>query len=225
MASDKPESVDYTDIYQQLFQYYGPQNWWPAEDAFEVIVGAVLTQNTAWHNVEMALESLRKQDLLSWPSLLDLSVDELETSIRSAGFYQRKAECIQSICRWLEGHQGIEQIKQYDSTKIRKTLIKIKGIGPETADAILLYAFDKPAFVIDKYTHRIFCRLAGFNRLYNYHNLQTGFINQLEENVAEYQEYHALIVEHAKVHCKNTPSCLTCPINQSCSHYLCKLQA
>ena len=104
-------------------------------------------------------------------------------------------------------------------------LLNIKGIGPETADAILLYAFDKPAFVVDKYTHRIVCRLAGNTQVFNYHDLQAGFVNKLEKNVVLYQEYHALIVEHAKVHCKKTPVCLSCPINQSCSYYRCKLQA
>ncbi len=225
VAGDRLVSVNFTDIYHQLFQHYGPQDWWPAEHAFEVIVGAVLTQNTAWRNVEIALDNLRAQNLLTWPSLLRKSADELQVVIRPAGFYRRKAACILSICRWLEGKQGIEEIKQYDSIGIRKMLLSIKGIGHETADAILLYAFEKPAFVIDKYTHRIVCRLAGNTQVFNYHDLQAGFVKQLGEKMMVYQEYHALIVAHAKVHCKKTPDCLSCPINQSCSYYRCKLQA
>ena len=225
MADDRPESIDFTGIYQQLFRYYGPQDWWPANHAFEVIVGAILTQNTAWRNVEIALSNLSKQDLLTWQSLLKKSAEELQAIIRPAGSYRRKAACILAICDWLEGRQGLEEIKPYDSIEIRRMLLNIKGIGPETADAILLYAFDKPAFVIDKYTHRIVCRLAANTQVFNYHDLQAGFVNKLEENVVLYQEYHALIVEHAKVHCKKTPVCLSCPINQSCSYYRCKLQA
>lgn len=220
----RPESVDFVDIYQRLFQYYGPQNWWPANHAFEVIVGAILTQNTAWRNVEIALDNMRSQDLFSWRSLLEISVDDLQFVIRPAGFYRRKAACILSICRWLEGQQGIEQIKQHNTIEIRKTLINIKGIGSETADAILLYAFDKPAFVIDKYTHRIVCRLTGKELLFNYQALQNGFVNQLDGEVTVFQEYHALIVAHAKNHCKKAPNCTACPLNNSCRHYQCKLQ-
>ncbi len=224
MLNVRPEPVDFVDIYQRLIRYYGPQNWWPANHAFEVIVGAILTQNTAWRNVEPALQNLRTRALLSWQSLLEVSVDELQLIIRPAGFYRRKAACILSMCRWLEGQQGIEQIIQYEPVEIRKMLIDIKGIGPETADAILLYALDKPAFVIDKYTHRIVCRLTAKERLFDYYTLQTSFLAGLDKDVRLFQEYHALMVALAKDCCKTKPDCSACPINGSCWHYQSKLR-
>lgn len=223
MENAKFESIDFADIYQRLLQYYGPQSWWPARHTFEVIVGAVLTQNTAWHNVELALGRLRKHDLLNWPSLLDIPVDELQEMIRSAGFYCRKAACIQSICRCIKDEQGIENFKQYDYQEIRQKLLSVNGIGQETADAILLYAFDKPVFVIDKYTHRIFCRLTGEDRPFNYNDLQESYVSHLTEDVAVFQEYHALIVAHAKQHCRHKPDCETCPLNDACRYNQCKL--
>lgn len=225
MAGANPEPVNPAEIYQRLYQYYGPQGWWPASHAFEVIVGAILTQNTAWRNVELALENLRHLGLLSWSPMLSLSLDELQAHIRPAGFYRRKAECLKAICHWLKDQRGLDNIKLKGFLDCRRTLLDIKGIGLETADAILLYALDKPAFVIDKYTHRLTTRLANKNMAFNYDALQNSFINSLDENLLVYQEYHALIVIHAKEFCKASPDCTDCPLNDSCHYYRCTLKA
>lgn len=219
------EPVDLADIYQRLVQYYGPQSWWPASHAFEVIVGAILTQNTAWRNVELALENLRHHRLLSCSSMMAISFEELMAHIRPAGFYRRKAECLKSICGWLNDQHGLDNIKQKGLSDSRKTLLNIRGIGQETADAILLYALDKPVFVIDKYTHRLVSRLANNDMAFNYDALQNSFINSLDENLLVFQEYHALIVVQAKEFCKKTPDCTGCPLNDSCRHYRCTLRA
>ena len=219
MEKTDQTKINLADIYQRLLDHYGPQDWWPAEHKFEVIVGAVLTQNTSWKNVELALENLRISNVLNSRQILKLDIVDLEVLIRPAGFYRRKAGTIRSICTCLENHGGIRALSKHSHQYCRELLLDITGIGAETADAILLYALDKPAFVIDKYTNRIIDRLRNMESSTIGQSLQQAFVVQLPSDLIIYQEYHALIVEHAKVHCRKTPACINCPLQSQCEHF------
>jgi len=209
---------DVNEVYKRLSRHHGAQNWWPAEHAFEVIVGAILTQNTAWTNVELALANLRNHNRLSCASVLAISSRELQDFIRPAGFYRRKSDCLQTVCRWLEEAGGIDKIKLQSQHVNRTKLLSISGIGEETADAILLYAFDQPAFVIDKYTLRIMSRLGFVSADCNYQELQAIFMSRIEVDLLVFQEFHALLVEHAKQHCRKTSACEGCPLSDCCRY-------
>src|SRR3990172_10910193 len=143
-------------IYKRLYRAYGPQHWWPADSAFEVMVGTVLTQNTAWKNVEQAIANLRHGDYLDVHRLLSLSPSNLARLIRPSGYFNIKAQRLRNLCLWVEARGGIKALAQQDTSSLRSALLTINGVGPETADDILLYAFDRPVFVIDVYTRRLF---------------------------------------------------------------------
>jgi len=192
-------------IYEALLKHYGPQGWWPVlgsyhpgdygyprneEEAFEIIAGAVLTQNTAWTSVERALENLRRIEALNPCKILTLSWDVLKSAIRPAGFFNQKAIYLREIALLFAGLKG--------RTPSRKELMSVKGVGNETADSILLYAYKRPEFVIDAYTKRIATALGLAERGAGYMELKDLFESNLPRDVAIYQEYHALLVEHAK---------------------------
>lgn len=196
------------EIYKKLLKHFGPQNWWPADTEFEVIVGAILTQNTNWKNVEKAIANLKREKLLSAKKILEVRSLKLERLLKPSGYFRQKA-------RRLKGF-----IKEYHgkSRMSREELLKIKGIGPETADSILLYAFDKPTFVVDAYTRRIGQRLDLF-KSDDYHEIKDFFEKNLPRDLEMYKEYHALLVELAKNYCKIKPLCKKCPINKLCYNY------
>jgi len=192
-------------IYEALLKHYGPQGWWPVlgsyhpgdygyprneEEAFEIIAGAVLTQNTAWTSVERALENLRRIEALNPCKILALSLDVLKSAIRPAGFFNQKAIYLREVALLFAGLKG--------RTPSRKELMSVKGVGDETADSILLYAYKRPEFVIDAYTKRIATALGLAERGAGYMELKDLFESNLPRDVALYQEYHALLVEHAK---------------------------
>ena len=192
-------------IYEALLKHYGPQGWWPVagryhpgdygypkneEEAFEIIVGAVLTQNTAWTSVERALENLRRIEALNPCKILALSLDVLKSAVRPAGFFNQKAIYLREVALLFAGLKG--------RTPSRKELMSVKGVGNETADSILLYAYKRPEFVIDAYTKRIATALGLAERGAGYMELKDLFESNLPRDVALYQEYHALLVEHAK---------------------------
>ena len=192
-------------IYEALLKHYGPQGWWPVlgsyhpgdygyprneEETFEIIAGAVLTQNTAWTSVERALENLRRIDALDPHKILALSLDALKSAIRPAGFFNQKAIYLREMADFFVGLKG--------RTPSRKELMSVKGVGNETADSILLYAYKRPHFVIDAYTKRIVISLGLAERKAGYMELKNLFESNLPGDVALYQEYHALLVEHAK---------------------------
>ncbi len=204
-------------VYQLLFDYYGAQHWWPAESDFEVLVGAVLTQNTNWGNVEKALAVLRERGLLTYEALSLLSVDEIAPLIRPSGYYNLKAARLRNLLTLIEEeYEGdFSLFQQADLYTLRQQLLSVKGVGPETADSILLYACHKPSFVVDAYTHRIFSRHNLVPEECDYHSLQESFTSSLDEDVALYNEYHALIVQVAKDFCKKKePQCAGCPLEQ-----------
>ncbi len=203
-----------TEIFELLLEEYGPRHWWPAQTAYEMMVGAILTQNTAWTNVEKAISNLGSQ--LS-PQLVDrLSLEELAQMIRPCGYFNQKALHLKHLTRWFQDYgYDIERVVPVDSHLLRDELLMIKGVGPETADSILLYAFDKPFFVVDAYTRRILSRL-GYEIPGKYDSLRRQIEAVIARDTYVYGEFHALIVEHAKQRCKKSPDCYGCPLQNRC---------
>jgi len=181
------------DFYTSLLKEFGKQHWWPAETRFEVIVGAILTQNTAWRNVEKAIANLKEANVLSAEKLL--KVDDLERLIKPAGFYNQKAERLRLIAEWFLKNQ--RKAEKMDRMELRKELLGIKGIGKETADSIILYAFEKPIFVVDAYTRR-FCKYYNLFEGKEYDEYRVFFERNLPFDVEIFKEYHALIVAWGK---------------------------
>ncbi len=199
--------INLEEIYNLLFEYYGSQGWWPGE-GIEIAIGAVLIQQTNWHNVEKAIEHLKEAGCLNVECLKKISLEKLEKLIQSSGYYKAKARTLKNLINLL--------IK--DPQPDRNALLSIKGIGYETADSILLYWFEQPYFVIDEYSFRIFQRL-GYYEGKDYLKLQRVFMEILPSDTKLYNEYHALIVEHAKKHCfKTNPRCNDCPLAKHCSY-------
>jgi endonuclease III related protein len=207
------------DIYERLLAAFGHRNWWPAETPFEVMVGAILTQNTNWGNVEKAIGNLAVAEVLTPGAIAALPVDELERLIRPSGYFRQKAERLQLFARFLmDSHKGdLNRLFNKPLEYIREELLEQKGIGPETADSILLYAGHFPSFVVDSYTIRIFSRLGILSEKEKYAQTRSFFMNHLPHDTRLFNEYHALIVEHGKTLCKKrTPICSACPLREAC---------
>lgn len=202
-------------IYQAMFDAYGPQHWWPAETPTEVIIGAILTQNTAWKNVERAIANLKQADALDWHKLHALSMEELAELIRPAGTYKVKARRLKAFIEWLwANHDGrLDSMFAASMPTLREELLSISGIGPETADAILLYAAEKPSFVVDAYTARILYRHRLIDETADYHEIKELFESNLPEDIPLFNEYHALLVEVGKRHCRPRARCQDCPLS------------
>jgi len=198
-------------VYRKLYSEFGPQHWWPADNELEVIIGAILTQNTSWKNVEKAIKNLKP---ISLSKMRSISRKELENRIRSSGFYKQKAERIKAIVKLLDKY-SIETLKSMPVDKVRQLLLSVKGIGKETADSILLYALGKGIFVVDAYTKRIFNRL-GFD-ISGYEEVRKFVETNLPANY--YNEFHALLVKLAKEYCRKKPNCRKCPLKSYCSFY------
>lgn len=205
---------NFQEIYEHLFEHYGPQHWWPADTDFEMMISAILVQNTNGRNVEKALEQLRPY---LTPQQLDvLSKEEIAQFIRSSGFYNRKAERIKSFLSWLKNyHFHIDSIRDKDKKQLREELLQISGIGKETADSILLYVFNTPVFIVDAYAKRIFYRL-GYDLPDDYDSFRQLVEKELPQDVQLYNEFHALLVQHAKTYCKSKPICDRCPLSGLC---------
>lgn len=201
-------------IYRQLFERYGAQHWWPAESRFEVMVGAVLTQNTAWTNVERAIVNLRQAHLLTPAAIASAQPAVLAGHLRPAGYFNVKAKRLQAFCAYLLAHPELAHL---DTQALRQSLLSVHGIGPETADDILLYAYQRPVFVIDAYTRRLFGRLGVLDARASYESLRTTFEETLGPDAALFNEYHALIVVHAKHVCRTRPLCEACCLRQNCA--------
>jgi endonuclease-3 related protein len=203
-------------IYECLLDAFGPQHWWPAETPFEVMVGAVLVQNTNWQNVKRAIENLRQADLLEPHALFAVPVEELEELIRPAGYFRIKAGRLRSLLRFLvERYDGsLEAMFGTPLDVLRGELLAVHGVGPETADSILLYAGHLPAFVVDAYTHRIFARHGWIGFDADYHAIQDYFQSGLPDDVPLWNGYHALLVHLGKHYCRKTrPRCAECPLS------------
>ena len=207
-------------VHDCLLDAFGPQHWWPGETPFEVMVGAVLTQNTAWRNVERAIASLKDGGLLSGRDILDMSHEELAARIRPAGYFNVKARRLRNLCDFLHDQGVLDDPRRLglkaDAAELRRRLLTVNGIGEETADSILLYALELPVFVIDAYTHRIFSRLGMIRGDETYAAIQVGFEHALPRDVELFNEYHALIVRLGKDVCRPRPRCAGCPLRHAC---------
>lgn len=221
------KTPSYGEIYNLLFETYGPQGWWPinneykkrktltSEEKFEIIVGAILTQNTAWTNVEKALDELRKNKCFSINAILQTKKEVLAVYIKSSGYHNQKAERLKIVAEFLLQHR-IEELQAMPLHDLRELLLSVKGIGSETADSIILYAFSKPSFVIDAYTKRILGRIGISGKEAAYEELQQHIMQTISQDAELYNEYHALLVEHAKRFCQVKPLCQNCILNKGC---------
>jgi len=210
-----PEPV-LREVFARLFAAYGPQHWWPGDSPFEVMVGAVLTQNTAWASVERAITSLKTSGRLGAEGIAAAEPGQLAELIRPVGYFNVKARRLQTFCRFLLEQGGERGLAERPSEELRRLLLSVKGIGPETADDMLLYAFSRPVFVIDAYTRRIFARLGLIGGGETYEQLRHGCENALGPDTQMYNEYHALIVRHAKQACRKRPECRDCVLQELC---------
>jgi endonuclease-3 related protein len=202
------------EVFERLFAAYGPQDWWPGETPLEVMVGAVLTQNTSWKNVELAIANLKQAGVHSFSSLYALDLQRLAELIRQAGYYRVKAARLHNLLRFVvERHGGsLAAMFAVGLPALREELLAVNGIGPETADAILLYAGHLPTFVVDAYTARVLKRHGGIEPEADYHSIKDFFESSLESDHQLYNEYHALLVRVGKQHCRNRPQCSGCPL-------------
>lgn len=201
-------------IYSRLCNAFGPQHWWPGETAFEVAVGAILTQNTNWGNVEKAIGNLKNEGLLDAMQLHRLPVPQLAGLIRPAGYFNIKAKRLKNFVKFLAADYGgsMRKMKEEDEKTIRDKLLSVNGIGPETADSIVLYALEKPVFVIDAYTRRVLSRHNIMEQYSSYDDFQGLFHSSLRKDLAMYNEFHALFVRLAKENCRTRPLCGSCPL-------------
>ena len=202
--------------YDVLLARHGLQGWWPAESAFEVIVGAVLVQNTAWTNVERAIANLREAGALDPNAILALAPAELGSMIRPAGYFNVKAKRLRHVVAWYREHGGTERLKFWSTARLRDSLLAVHGVGKETADDVLLYAFHRPVFVVDAYTRRIYERLGVAGGDADYEHLRALTEEALEKRTRDLNEWHALLVAHGKHTCRPKPRCGQCPLSDVC---------
>lgn len=208
-------------IFLRLLERFGPRFWWPAETPFEVCIGAILTQNTAWTNVEKAISALKGADVLTVERMEAMEAGRLAELIRPSGYYNIKSVRIKGFLAWLrERHNGsLDEMFKVEWCELRKELLKVPGIGPETCDSILLYAGKKPTFVVDAYTRRLFHRLGLLPAHAGYDETRLMFMEHLPSDAMLFNEYHALIVEECKTFCRTKPLCDHCPLAQQCPFF------
>lgn len=202
-------------LYERMFRHYGPLHWWPGETPFEVMVGAILTQNTAWTNVEKAIANLKRAKVLEPHKLFRLAPAKLAKLIRPAGFFRLKTKRLKNFLKFLiqECDGNISQLKRQPLHVLREKLLSVNGIGPETADSILLYALEKPIFVVDAYTRRVLYRHHLAKADVTYHEMQELFMRHLKPDASYFNEYHAQLVNIGKDFCRTKPRCQNCPLN------------
>lgn len=203
-------------VYDRLYSAYGPQHWWPGDSAFEVLVGAVLVQSVSWKNVEKAISNLYAAEAMTPTAIHELSQAQLEQLVRPCGYYRVKARRLRNLIDWLmEQHDGsIEKMLQVETAELREQLLSINGIGPETADSILLYAAERPTFVVDAYTRRVLERHGWIKPGASYDDMKLLFEQNVVRETQFYNEYHALIVAVGHRHCSRTPKCTGCPLQK-----------
>ena len=215
--SEPRSDIDPVTLYGTLHARYGDLEWWPANGPFEVMLGAVLTQRTAWRNAELALSRLREGGVDDPKSLLALPRNELEVRVKPSGMYRQKAARLRAMCQLVVDVSGgsVQEFLSRPAERLRDELLSVRGIGPETADSILLYAAGRPVFVVDAYTRRVLARMhidAGTS----YEQVAAWFTSELPEDAALFNNYHAMLVEVAKDHCRTVPACGGCPLGPEC---------
>lgn len=203
------------ELYDKMLTHFGPQHWWPGETPFEVMVGAILTQNTNWGNVEKAITNLKSKNLLDARKMLAMAPETLAELIRPAGYFNVKTKRLRNFLSYfVETYDAdVLRMRERSLSTLREELLTVKGIGPETADSILLYALDKPSFVIDAYTYRVLSRHFLITEEADYHEMQGLMMSSFPADVPHYNEYHALLVRIGKEFCKPKPQCEHCPLN------------
>lgn len=201
-------------IYNKLYSHFGPQHWWPGETPFEVAVGAVLTQNTNWGNVEKAIDNLKREGKLNASAIHKITTESLAALIKPAGYFNVKAKRLKHFVSFLMKDYGgsMSRMKDAKLPSIREDLLRVNGIGPETADSIILYALEKPVFVVDAYTKRVLSRHNIKDHDASYDSFQELFDSNLKRDFRLFNEYHALFVRVAKEHCRTKPLCEGCPL-------------
>ncbi len=205
------------DVFQRLLAAYGPQHWWPGETPFEVMVGAILTQSAAWSNVEKAICNLKAKGLLTPAALRNVALPLLAETIRPSGYFNVKAKKLKELVNWLATYRdNIDLLRTGDLHDLRAELLSVYGVGEETADSILLYACGRPMFVIDAYTVRVTGRLGITPEQRTYAGWQSHFMENLTNQVALFNEYHALLVIHGKNTCRKKPQCTGCCLSKIC---------
>lgn len=205
-------------LYEQLQSEHGNLKWWPADTTFEVALGAILTQATAWRNVEKALDNLKAADAFTPEQIHEISQDELEKLLHPSGYFRVKAKKVRAYVDHIIERPMSEMFKQ-DVPDLRKELLSIYGVGPETADSIILYAAEKPSFVVDTYTYRLFSRLGWVEGNFHYERLRALFMDNLPHDVNLFNEYHALVVRHGARVCQKTPDCESCFLQSQCDFF------
>ncbi len=203
-------------VYRTLYRTWGPQHWWPGRTRLEIIVGAILTQNTAWTNVERAIRRLRQARALNLPALRAASLDHLAGWIRPAGYFNVKARRLKSFVSFLYASYAgrLDRLFAEPDERLRRTLLSVNGIGPETADSILLYAAQRPVFVVDAYTRRVLVRHGWIRSRATYDDIASFMTAHLPRDIRLFNEFHALIVRLGEEHCRPTPRCDTCPLQR-----------
>ncbi len=202
------------EVYDELFKAFGPQHWWPGDTPLEIAIGAILTQNTNWKNVEKAIDNLKKRNLIDVDGLLSLNDSELSSLIKPSGFFNVKTKRLKSFLKFLKEVGGLEKLRKKDVSVLRELLLSVPGVGKETADSIILYALEKPVFVVDAYTRRFLKRHGILDGNEEYDEIRELFEQSLPRDVQIYKEYHALIVKLGKVYCRSKPICEGCPLNK-----------
>lgn len=216
------ESDFYYEIYKALFDHFGPRGWWPGDTKWEIVVGAILTQAVAWKNVERAIANLKEANLLGLEEIYEAEEEDLARFIKPALYHRQKAKKLKALAKYIKDRYrgNLDLMLKEELYKIRRELLDLWGIGPETADSILLYAAEKPIFVVDAYTIRIFSRLGIVEEKISYEEMQYLIQKALLPDVKLYNEYHALLVALGSNYCKkNNPYCNLCPINNFCNYF------
>ncbi len=215
----RPRPADPLEVYRLLLARFGPQHWWPGETPFEVTVGAVLTQNTAWKNVEKAIGRLKAAGLLHPEGIAGVSLPKLQSLIRSSGYFRQKSRRLRGLVRAMIRDGGsFDQALRWEQGRLRTWLLAQDGVGPETADSIVLYAAGRPSFVVDAYTRRIAGRLPlALDAEGPYEHIRRYFEETSPRDAAHYNEFHALLVRLAVTHCRKTPDCRGCPLERHCA--------
>lgn len=205
-------------VYNKLLKQHGPLDWWPGDSPFEIMVGAVLTQNTAWTNVEKAIANLKDAGALTPEAIVATHHKRLAKWLRPSGYFNIKAKRLKNFCRWYLQQGAFSSLNIMETADLRTQLLSVNGVGPETADDILLYAFERPVFVVDAYTRRIFTRLGHLQGDEHYETVRAMFENKLKNDAQLFNHYHALIVSHGKDICKTKPRCDHCCLSGICQN-------
>lgn len=218
MSASPAQAARYRDIYRRLHAHFGHRDWWPGDDPFGIMVGAVLTQNTAWKNVIRAIANLEAADALNPEAILANPFETVAQWLKPSGYFNVKTKRLRAYCAWYLEQGSFEALRDWDTEALRAGLLGVHGVGPETADDILLYAFERPVFVIDAYTRRAFARLGLVGGKEDYETLRAGFERALGPDVALFNDYHAQIVGLGHFFCRPRPLCADCPVSEICDY-------